>query len=139
MSILKTIGGIFGGPVGVVGGWFASTWGKVLGLGAIVALVASIGGAIYWSWSSAIKDATAAKYIQAQQADTIANNENEIRILKNMAEVQADAIVKHSKSKAEVDLNSDAVSAWIKGRPPEKDRDASEIIKETFERLYGKD
>lgn len=136
--MFKTLVSLAGGPAGVITGWFASFYGKLIGFLAIVAVIGGLGTSVYFSWTHTVRDAERAKLAAAQAQELAKDKDAEIKQLKDL---QAD------KDKAQIDLqtaiqqgsiSSDAVRAWIAQQPATEDRPASKILEETFDRLYGK-
>lgn len=129
--------GLFAGPAGMITSWFASAFGKIIGILALLAIVATIFGSIYFSWAHTIKEAEDLK-LKAQQQELIIKNKNaEIKQLKDLAEIQRQAEVNQVQDNKEIDFQSDAVLAWLAQRTG-PDAQAPDIVKDTFRKLYGK-
>lgn len=136
--MFKLIVGMLAGPAGTVTAWFASAAGKIIGILAILGIIAVCGTSVYFSWESAIKNAEAAKYEVAKRDALITNKNKEIQVLKDTDALKDQKLKEQSEAIAAINLQSDSVQAWITSQKGTKgDREASDIIKETFKRLHG--
>jgi hypothetical protein len=134
------IAGLFGGPIGMIGSFFAGGLGKLIGILSLVAVIMGSVTAIYFSWSNAIQEATAAKYEKVRAEELVKNRESEIKILKGTNEAMVSELSKLKTDQTAINLQSESIQQWLssqKGTPG--DRESSDILKETFNRLYGKE
>ena len=136
--MFKLIAALAGGPAGVVTGWFASFYGKLIGFLAIVAVIGGLGASVYFSWTHTVREAERAKLAAAQSAELAKDKQAEIDQLKALEEDKNKAQIDLQKVIQDGNANSDAVKAWISQQPTTEDRPASKILEETFDRLYGK-
>ena len=136
--MFKLITSLLGGPAASVTAWFTSWAGKLIGILAIIGLITACGTSVYFSWEHAIKAAEAAKYEVAKRDALIDNKNKEIKILKDTGALQEAKIKDLNETVSSINLQNDAIQAWIASQKGTKgDRESSDIIKETFKRLHG--
>lgn len=133
------LSGLFAGPAASVTSWFASAFGKLIGVLAILAIIVACGTSVYFNWEGAIKDAANAKIAIVRQKELIDSKNKEIQVLKDTEALKDQKIQEQAKVIGDINLQSDSVQAWIaqKKGTAGGDREASDIIKETFKQLYG--
>jgi hypothetical protein len=131
--------GLFGGPIGMIGSFFAGGLGKLIGILSLVAVIMGSVTAIYFNWSSAIKEATAAKYEKIRAEELLKNRESEIKILKGTNEAMVSELSKLKEDQATINLQAESIQQWLDSQKGTAgDRESSDILKGTFDRLYGK-
>lgn len=139
MSIFTAVASIAGGPGGAIGSFFVSGVGKLIGILSLVSLIVGSLTAIYFSWEGAIKSAEDAKYEIARKDALIQNRDHEIVTLKNLSSLQEETLRKQTEDMAAINLQNDSVAAWVQSQAgTATDRESSAVLKETFDRLYGK-
>lgn len=137
--MFKLMASLFGGPAGTIGSFFVSWAGKALGMLAMVSLIVGALTAIYFSWEGAIQEATAAKYEKAKADALIVNRNNEIRILKDTNTILSIQLDSMKTDQAAINLQSESIQQWLDSQKGTAgDRESSDIIKQTLDRLYGK-
>lgn len=129
---------LFSGPATTVTGWFTSFFGKIIGVLAIVALIGGMGTSVYFSWTHDIKVAEDAKLAAAQAQELAKAKEAEIAQLKDLQDKREKAQTDLQAVTNQTNQNSAAVRAWLDQQPVADDRPVSNVISETFDRLYGK-
>src|SRR5690242_12274678 len=80
--MFKIITGLFAGPAGVVTDFFASIYGKLIGLLAILAIIAGLGASVYFSWTHTVRMAEEARYAAAQAQQLVKDKTAEVNQLK---------------------------------------------------------
>ena len=136
--MFSLLAGIFGGPAGVVTGWFASLAGKVIGILALLAIIGGLLASVYFSYTDSIRAAEDAKLQVKQQAQIIANKNAQIKNLQDLADIQSKVVTDQTVDNKAIDLQSDSVRAFLAQRDSSKDTGSSQVLKDTFDKLYGK-
>lgn len=132
--MFKILAGIISGPAGVISAWFTSTFGRIIG---VLALLGVIGAGItvgYLSWEHTVKAAEDAKYQLAAKDAIIKNRDSEIKILKAQETIQADEAKKQAASNAAINAQTGSVEEWIKAHKG-GDRPASEVLTTTVNKV----
>jgi hypothetical protein len=139
MSAINTVAGLVAGPAGVVTSFFASLWGKLIGFLAILGVICVTLGSIYFSFKDTIQSGEEAKMAVQQQRTLVKSKQDEINRLNKLQVLKDKAIADATASTKSVDDQSSTIEDWIKANGiGASDREASDVIKQTFDKLYGK-
>lgn len=137
--MLKTVFALFTGPAGVVGEFFAGLYGKIIGILAIVGVISVALGSIYFSFKDSIQSAEDSKLALQVQKHIVKSKDDEIKRIKALDALKEKTQAAEAAQTKSVDDSSAAVQDWIqKNGTGAADRPASDVITQTFDRLYGK-
>lgn len=137
--MFKSILAVFTGPAGIVGGWFASLWGKVIGILAILGVITVTLGLIYFSFKDSIQEAAEAKFTIQQQKTLVKEKDVELKRLQDLDKLKDSSEAAQAQATKSAQDKSQEVQDWIKSNGTGSvDRVSSDVITQTFDKIYGK-
>jgi hypothetical protein len=132
---------LLGGPFGTIFSWFSSAFGKVIAVLGALAIITTLATTVYFSWKGSIEAASELRAQTQRQAELIRDKNQEIQNLKNLDALKARTLKDFQESSKGDNLLSDSVLAWLAQQnkdPKVEEPESSQILKDTFLKLYGK-
>jgi type II secretory pathway component PulM len=119
--------------------FLSSGTGKILGI--VLGLVLLVGSSafVYHSWSEGIREAERLRSENTTLKTEIVERDKTIRQLQAIADIQAAVSQNQTQDNETTSSKSGSITGWIGTQAGTKsDRESSQVLKDTFERLYEK-